>query len=254
MAMNIPMPSADSGDFLDDIRFDAKIGRWSKVTFNQETRQRDHIEMPEPFQIAIDFANGEYGWIRTRGGFDLHLALIGRPFPASPGGADYRRGFRFKIYRDDLGLRHFLQTSKVMIEIFEALHTEWERQSPQYPGQVPILNIERASVEYVDSRDGRQTLMRPNITIVGWIPRPAAMSGNGSAQPQPAAPAQPTQYMATPPQPMVAPSAAAPVQQMVPPPAQPLPQAVPAQPMVPPPTQPVAAQPAAPATAPNEFP
>lgn len=244
MAMNIPMPSSDGGDFLDDIRFDAKIGRWSKVTFNQETRQRDHVEMPEPFQIAVDFANGEYGWIRTRGGFDLQLAPIGRPFPASPGGSDYRRGFRFKVFREDLGLRHFLQTSKVMIEIFEALHTEWERQAPQYPGQVPILNIERASVEYVDSRDGRQTLMRPNITIAGWFPRPAAMSGNGSAQPQPAAPAQP---MAAPAAPMQAPA-----QPMVPPSAQPVQQPAASQ-MVPPPAQPVAGQPASPATAPNEF-
>lgn len=235
MAMNIPTPSGDGGDYLDDIRYDAKAARWARVDYNHDTGNRDKFDMVEPFQIAIDFANGEYGWIQTRNGFDLKLAQIGQPFPPKPPGEDHKRGFRFKVYRSDLGLRHFLQTSGVMIEVFDQLHTHWEREAPSHSGQVPVVQVDRAVAETVQARNkGTQTVYRPQMRIVQWVPRPTAMSGNGVAPPASAAAAPPPAASM-----FGQPTVAAPVT-----PAQP------AQETVPPPANPVNAKPA---TAENEF-
>jgi hypothetical protein len=194
MAFGLSYGSAGgSGDFLPIVKYDARAGRWSRIDREQGSDgmwASTPVDITATFTAAMDFANGQVGWLKFVNGVDKVLVPIGDPLPPRPSD-DHRQGFSLTIKLGaDCGgdLRELSGSSKAMSSAFDALDDQ-VRAAPEFQaGQIPIVRGDGATPIVTQTPQGQTTNYSPVLTIVGWISR-EQFDGDGDQQPQAAAPA-----------------------------------------------------------------
>ena len=181
-----------SGDFLPIVKYDARAGRWSRIDREQGSDgmwASTPVDITASFTAAMDFANGQVGWLKFVNGVDKMLVPIGDPLSARPSD-DHRQGFSLTIkLAADCGgdLRELSGSSKAMSSAFDALDDQ-VRAAPEFQaGQIPIVRGMGATPIVTQTPQGQTTNYAPVLEIAGWISR-EQFDGDGDQQ-QAAAPA-----------------------------------------------------------------
>ncbi|MGA1108242.1 MAG: hypothetical protein ACO3TX_06765 [Pseudomonadales bacterium] len=183
--------AAGGGDFVPYVKYNAKAGRW--YTKNNDI---DSVEVEVANMTAIFDMDGlRTGWFDFRPGQAPSKVFNPSLTESAPQPDGHKAGFQLNVFSDKnlFGEREFCSTAIMVCEAMNTLHTEWEAQRSQHPGESPVVSCK--SVRPVAGQHG--TNYAPALEIVGWAKWP----GNPSAAPQttPQAPAAPPAAHAPPP-------------------------------------------------------
>lgn len=175
--------TAEGGEFKVYVSYNAKAGRWYTKRDGKDEPQFEVTDMTAIF----DMDNLQTGWFLFAPGvapvkhMDPSLAQA-LPCP----GEGFKRGFQIDLYSEKnlLGVREFSATAGIVIDAMNSLHDQWMAQAPSNPGKLPVVKC--VGVTPVTNKHG--TNYKPQLEIVAWADRPAALAGV-SALAAPAAPA-----------------------------------------------------------------
>lgn len=161
----------NNGGYTPHIRYMAGTSSWMISTDNGTQT----INMP---RCIYDLANIQTGWgffaenSAPEWVWDQSLEVSA----SKPNdGKDWRRGFGLNILLpQEFGperLREFATTGIGAVEGIKELYAQYEQQAPSNPGKVPVVEYRGARPEVFGK--GRTNI--PNLVIVDWIDRPAAL-------------------------------------------------------------------------------
>lgn len=195
---------AEGAEFLDRLQYDAKAGKWHKVTRSQNASGdwvSDMLELDKGDMFVMDMANIEVGWIAFAAtGPDFQMVPNGTQIGPRPSDA-HKSGFRMKVMMPkEEAPRTFASTARSVIGVIDELHTK----AAATPGQVPVVKITGTRVVETKGKAGTTRNYAPLLEIVKFVPRPAALGDAPSmgVTMAPSAPAKPA------PQPAPAPAPA----------------------------------------------
>jgi hypothetical protein len=162
--------------------WDFRIGKsvfedWVYVNGGGETQQRNIDN--DKFRVILDLETASVGWIAyLKGeGLNAHLVRIGEDYGDAPSDK-HREGLRIVVKTDEaLGgeVRELVTTSRILWDLFDALHTEFLAQIPAHPGCLPVVDI----VGMREEKIGSEPIYIPIFKIVGWMPRPPELPAAG---------------------------------------------------------------------------
>ena len=188
MALGLSTESSGSGgDILPIVKWDAKGGdflRQDRYQAGDGTWQKDEQEIAFPCQVAMDLANIEIGWLSFASGApDFQMVKIGENIPARPS-EDHKNAFRVRLTNKELGLREFSHSAKTVLRQMDELHSQYEREAPNHPDQVPVVTFEGAETVKINGPQGELRFKPPIMKITGWVDRPQSLSGTAAPAPQ----------------------------------------------------------------------
>ena len=188
MALGLSTESSGSGgDILPIVKWDAKGGdflRQDRYQAGDGTWQKDEQEIAFPCQVAMDLANIEVGWLSFASGApDFQMVKIGENIPARPS-EDHKNAFGVRLTNKELGLREFSHSAKTVLRQMDELHSQYEREAPNHPDQVPVVTFEGAETVKINGPQGELRFKPPIMKITGWVDRPQSLSGNAAPAPQ----------------------------------------------------------------------
>jgi hypothetical protein len=192
MALHGISTTNEHGDILDRLQYDAKAGKWHRVSRTQNAAGEwisDMIELDKGDMFVADLPNIEVGWIAFAStGPDFQMVPNGTAVPPRPS-ENHKTGFRMRVLlpKEDAP-RTFASTAKNVIGVIDELHTKATADAPA--GQVPVLRIAGTRVVETKGKMGTTRNYAPLLEIVKYAPRPAAL-GEAPAKPAAAAPASP---------------------------------------------------------------
>jgi hypothetical protein len=176
----MPLNLQNGGNAVPHVRWLASTSSW---TYSSESGM-------QPFQLTraiFDLANIRTGW----GQFFENEApqwvwdrSLTEPAPR-PADGEWKRGFRVMVLLPkDFGderLREFATTGTGAVMGIDALYTEYEKQTADHPGKVPVVAFTGATPIKV----GKGNTNIPKLEIVGWVDRPEGLdSDSRQATPQ----------------------------------------------------------------------
>jgi len=195
------------GGFTPFLKYNAKAGRW--YTKKDEP---DAVEFEVGNMTAIfDMDNLQTGWFLFAAGVAPAKTMDPSLSEAAPKpGDNFKRGFQLEVYSEAnlLGKREFSSTAGSVIEAMNDLHDHWLAGKGANAGKLPVVKC--VGVLPVTSKHG--TNYKPQLEIVQWADRPAAMPGTlatSTAAPAQAAPPPAAKAAQHAPPPGAAPVAAA---------------------------------------------
>jgi hypothetical protein len=182
--------TAEGGEILDRIQYDAKAGKWHRVTRSQNAAGEwisDMIEMDKGDVFVADLPAIEVGWIAFAStGPDFQMVPNGTAVPSRPSDA-HKPGFRMRVLLPkETAPRTFASTAKNVIGVIDELHTKAMQDAQA--GQVPVLRILGTRVVETKGKMGTTRNYAPLLEIVKYVPRPAPLVAPAAA-PQAAPPA-----------------------------------------------------------------
>lgn len=208
------------GDYTPIIKYDARAGRVFRTDRTQDAAgnwQSDNVEITQGFQAIFDMENIEVGWVLFAAGVapSWSMVKLGQALPPRPSD-QHKQGFRMMI---KLGktvggdVREFASQAKAVIGAVDALHTAYEADKANHPGQLPVVAMTGVTTVTSSGKGQTSTNYAPVFQIVAWIDRPAELVATTapaqSSAAQPATQAAATAQAA--PQPAAAPREPAPV-------------------------------------------
>ncbi len=172
MALNL---STNDGEFTPYLKYNAKAGRWFAKDENGT-----EIEIPNP-RLAIDMENVKTGWICFPTGSAPIYAWddtngMRPPRPAPVGGNNYKEGFEVNVFGPDkqpgfggkpLGIRQWTSTANVAKNAFILLHGEFEKNTGDNPGMIPVFQV--TGQKLVKGMHGDN--FEPTFILQDWIER-----------------------------------------------------------------------------------
>ena len=200
--------SSSGSEFLPIVKYDARAGLWFRID-RVDTGQGfvpEPVDITRGFKAIFDLENLQTGWISFPSGSaplssfvmmkDLRAQSMG--LPPRPG-ENFNNGLRFmiKLARDiggDKPIREVMTTAGSFMNGIEALYLEYEKEAAANAGKLPVVVMD--GITLIKSGSGNRTSSnyRPNLKIVGWVPRgdlewkpranietPAVQAGNGAA-------------------------------------------------------------------------
>ena len=175
MALGFDFSTADSGEIIPIIKFDAKAGRmFRRDRINGENEVTD---ITRSFKAVFDLENIETGFINfdTGSAPDFSVARIGEPQPPKPSDK-HRQGARMlvKLSNENGGdIRELASTAKAFLRGLEDLHNAYEAGVKENAGKLPVVSL--ADTTPITSGEGakKSTNYAPVFKIVSWVNRPA---------------------------------------------------------------------------------
>jgi hypothetical protein len=203
MGLGLQTESSGGGDFTPILKYDARAGRMFRVDRTQDGGgqwQTDNVEVTQGFQAVFDLEQVQVGWCLFAAGVQPSFSLVplGEPLPAKPSD-QHKQGFKMllKLGKSSGGdVRELSATSKAVLGAIDELHTAYEAQKAQHPGQLPVVSLV-GSTPIVSTGQGKSsTNYAPQFEIVKWVERPAELplAANNNA-PQQATQTAPVQQM-----------------------------------------------------------
>jgi len=185
MALGMNFDTSGSGrKFLPVVKFDAKSGDMMIVNRDPQsdgTWEKTEIELKFPTHAICDFANIEIGWIGfVDNKFDYVMAKAGQKMPACPS-PDHKQGIRLRMFFKEHGVREFSHTSKNVLRVIDAIHTQAENEAAANPGKVPVVLISGTETIKMQTKQGELRFKVPTMEIVKWVDVPAEMKEAASA-------------------------------------------------------------------------
>jgi hypothetical protein len=168
--------SVEGGDFLDRVQYDAKAGKWHRVTRSQDASGAwisDMFEMDKGDMFIMDLPTIEVGWILFAStGPDFQMVANGQPVPPRPS-ENHKAGFRMKVLLPkEEAPRTFASTAKSVVSVIDELHT---KAASGPAGQVPVVKIAGTRVVETKGKAGTSRNYAPLLEIVKYVPRPAPL-------------------------------------------------------------------------------
>ena len=177
---------SSGGDFTPIVKYDARSGRMFRVDRVQDANgfTNDQVDITANFKAVFDFENVETGWMLFAPGTAPSLVLTtlatldkGGAYPDKPS-AQHKNGVRFMLKLnkacsgDNKPVREIAGQSKAFLSAIEELYAEYERQKPQHPGQLPIVQLVKTTPVKSGSGAQSSTNYRPEFRISDWAKRP----------------------------------------------------------------------------------
>jgi hypothetical protein len=200
--MPFGMKAPAAPDFADIVKYDANAGRFFKIDYNPDTREKVPVDITTPPpKFALDFGSLEIGYGRfTATGPDYHIVPEGQPLPAQPLDKDekgrllFRPVFRVKIFGKVLdGLREWASQANCVLEPVDDLYNKFRVRPEAESGKIPIVELTRTIPVVVGRGTRQRTLYAPCLNIVGWTDRVPAMGERTVPPPKLAPPPVPTE-------------------------------------------------------------
>lgn len=170
-----------SGDFIAYCKFDARAGRWF-------TKGADgDLDITDGFTAVFDFEQIEVGWMMFAAGVapvyvtqDISLGV-----PPKPASGDFKQGFKMNIALPAAvaggGAREVSSSAKALIGVIDRIHTEYSEAPEKSQGKLPVLKMAGTTVVESKGPQGTTRNYAPNLSIVGWVDRPATLPKKGQA-------------------------------------------------------------------------
>jgi hypothetical protein len=195
MALGMNFDTSGTGrKFLPIVKFDAKSGDMMIVNRDPQsdgTWEKTEIELKFPTHAVCDFANIEIGWIGyVDNKFDYVMAKAGQKMPACPS-SEHKQGVRLRMFFKDHGLREFSHTSKNVLRVIDAIHTQAESEAAANPGKMPVVTITGTETIKMQTKQGELRFKVPAMEIAKWVDVPAEMKEAAKAEPAKASVAKP---------------------------------------------------------------
>ena len=163
-------------DFLPIIKYDARAGKFFKITRTQGedgkwTTTQDEIASPI---VAMNIADVEVGWLSFASGApNFHMSHNRDGMPPRPS-EDHKEAFRvlIKMSEKEGGeVRHFSHSAQCVLIAFDQLHDLFlEAPESKDMSKCPVIGVNRT--EAIKGSQG-STNYAPVFQIVKWIDRPA---------------------------------------------------------------------------------
>jgi hypothetical protein len=189
-------PSANSGEFVPIISYNAVSGRLSlrdrvqNVSGDWEAKETDVTMAQPPF--AVDFGRLDVGWVFFVKGAAPLWALV--PYghalperPPSPGNdvagksLNYRQGFRVPVAGNAIGgVRELAGQSAALINGLNELHSAYEAAPEAAMGKIPVVKMIRTDA----IKSGQATNYQPVFEIVAYVDRPDVLGPRTVAPPR----------------------------------------------------------------------
>jgi hypothetical protein len=196
-----------AADFTPIVKYDARAGRMFRVDRLDTGNgfENNPVDITQGFKAIFDFENVEVGWLNFTPGAapDLRLVAMGKQLPDRPS-PTHKNGIRLlvkltKACGGDKPVREIAGTSKAFLSGVEAVYAEYAKEKAKYPGQLPVLVLEKTTPVKSGSGERQSTNYHPTFRIDGWMPRPADLIHIRKEQAPPAATAPSTGSTAVPP-------------------------------------------------------
>jgi hypothetical protein len=173
------------GDFTPIVKYDARSGRMFRIDRIQgvDGFDNDPIDITATFKACFDLEGVETGWMLFAPGTPPSLKLIplavldaGGTYPEKPT-PDHKPGVRFMLKLSpkcggDKPVREIAGQSKAFLQAVEELYAQYEREKPQHPGDLPVVELVRT----VPVKSAQSTNYKPEFRISGWAKRPADLT------------------------------------------------------------------------------
>lgn len=187
MALGMNFDTSGTGrKFLPIVKFDAKSGDMMIVNREPQsdgTWEKTEIELKFPTHAVCDFANIEIGWIGyVDNKFDYVMAKAGEKMPACPS-PEHKQGVRLRMFFKDHGLREFSHTSKNVLRVIDAIHTQAESEAAANPGKMPVITITGTETIKMQTKQGELRFKVPAMEIAKWVDAPAEMKEAAKSEP-----------------------------------------------------------------------
>lgn len=177
----------EGGEILDRIQYDAKAGKWHRVTRSQASSGEwisDMHELDKGDMFLMDLAGIEVGWIAFAStGPDFQMVPNGTPVPSRPS-ENHKSGFRVRVLLPkEEQARTFASTARSVIGVVDELHTKATGEAPA--GHVAVVKIAGTRVIETKGKMGTQRNYAPLLDIVKYVPRPPQLgAAPATAAPQ----------------------------------------------------------------------
>jgi len=190
MALGMKFDTSGTGrKYIPFVKFDAKSGDFlivNSVPQSDGTWEKSEIELKLPTHAVCDFANIEIGWIGfIDGKFEHVMAKAGEKMPACPS-QEHKQGIRLRMFFKEHGLREFTHTSKNVLRVIDAIHTEFEAGAAANPGKLPVIAITGTETIKMQTKQGELRFKVPAMEIAKWVEMPVEMKEAAASAPEPA--------------------------------------------------------------------
>jgi hypothetical protein len=173
----------NGGNFTPHIRFLASTSSWTQSgEGGQQTFQFT--------QAVFDLENIKTGWSFIGEGqapewvIDASLSQMA---PKPQDGREWKRGFKVDVYSSSMfgaePVREFATSGTGAVMGIQALYDQFEKERGANSGNVPVVEYSGAT----HTKVGKGNTAVPQLKIVKWVPRPAALDGAAVAAPAPVA-------------------------------------------------------------------
>lgn len=178
MALNLN----NGGDFTPHIRFLASTSSW--------TQSSENGQVPFQFTQAIfDLDNIKTGWsfIAEASAPEWVMdASLAQMAPKPQDGREWKRGFKVNVFSSSMfgaqPVREFATSGTGAVMGITALYDQFEKERGANAGNVPVVEYSGAQ----HTKVGKGNTAVPQLKIVKWVPRPAALDGAAVVAPAPA--------------------------------------------------------------------
>jgi hypothetical protein len=172
--------------FMPTAKFDAKVGAFYLQTRvlgsnGWQTEQRDVTDVLRERGAIFDLENGQRGWIRFVKGQAPDMVLVPFGADSDPGEApspDHKEGVRLIVKLAGDEPREFLSTALAVWGAIDSVHTAFEKQRRDHPGEVPVLKC----TDVIESKLSNGASYIPVLVIDRFVPRPPDLPAGGSEE------------------------------------------------------------------------
>lgn len=176
--------STGGGDFIPYAKFDARAGRWFRKSENGD------VDITDGFTAVFDLEQIEVGWMVFASG--VAPVYVTSPassgLPAKPAGDNWKQGFKVNLALGSAhggGVYEFSSTAKSVINAINPLYSEYEVAAERASGKLPVIKMTGTTTVETKGPQGVTRNYAPNLSIVGWVDRPASLPKRGAAAPAP---------------------------------------------------------------------
>jgi hypothetical protein len=175
MALGIDYaPSANGGDFLGFIKFNAKAGRITRR--DRENGENSDVDITRNFKCVMDIENIEIGWIDfdTGGAPSMVMSHCSKPVPPQPS-PKHRKGVRvvLKLSKESGGdIRELSSHAKSFMRGMDKLHDDYLSGVLDNPGKLPVVVMSDTIAVVTGEGAKRSSNYAPVFEIVQWVKRP----------------------------------------------------------------------------------
>jgi hypothetical protein len=185
----------NGGVFVPRCEFNAKSGRMTRVDRTADGAGLIRIDCTASLPLfAFDIGSVEIGWANFQAGTAPSVVVVpfGQPMPARPD-RNHKAGFRSKIWlAGEVAAREFQATAGATVNAIEELWDMLVATPEAAAGKVPVIQL--AGVVPITGRNG--TNYAPQLRLMQWIERDAAIFGPRTVAPPGAAPIVPPALVA----------------------------------------------------------
>ena len=169
--------SLSNGDFTPHVRWMASTSSWKMST-------EDEPKNVTWKHAIFDLAGIKTGWAVFEKDEPPEWKMDPSPAQRAPRpdkDREWKRGFKLNIFSDSVfgGIREFATTATGASMGIQQLYKQFEAESSQHPGKVPVVQFAGAT----PARVGKGNTNVPNLAIVKWVDRPNGLPLDQPLQP-----------------------------------------------------------------------